>query len=273
MNGITVIGPTGKQSHDDYLTELIHKVWRGDGDRSDLASPPLTPLSELKLIAIGELYEDISEEFDENGSRLVVAEYNLPESVNRDLEMVNYGVAPFVPHLFPVPDSFSVVGESDGKRAVLDLDFYLSKRPGIARTLVGSNKGGLAYKLGAEVFSNFKDISRQNAYHPVSNAGNIIHLSRYFGEREATNTSAGELIFGSKNGSPYKPYNEVILEMMGFVNEHPSFKPERYIMRHHDFKIDFGPEVGKTEFSKQYTLLMERVEREYEKKAQKYKEA
>lgn len=285
MSGVTVIGPIGKQTHDDYLTELIHKVWRGDGDRADLGSFPLTPLSELKLIAIGELYRleqwDASKEYDKNGARLITSTYNLPESVYHDLEMTNYGVAPFVPHLFPVLDSFSVVGKLDDTRVGLDLYFFPGNiQPTGTRAFVQSSQKNLAERLSLarelspEIFC-FGNVEGESAYTKRSVGRKTIDLVPYgikgnvFREEIKIRCSVceGELKFGLEKG---KQYNEIVLEMMGFVSQHPHFNPERYILRHYDFKIDFGPEVGKAEFSRKYDELMKRVQRVFEKKVQRY---
>jgi hypothetical protein len=270
MSGITVIGPRGNQSHDDYLIELIHKVWRGDGNNPDLAPFPLTPVGELKLIAIGELYrmnKNSKPEFDENGSKLVTAKYNIPESVYMDLEMSGYGVSPMVSHLFPVMDSFAIVGQLDGNYAGFGVDFFGNvQRPTRTVAFAQSSDPGLVSEAGRYVFG--LDALDGN---PAYSAGN---LRRELADRRWYNRKGdievvvreGTLQFGGDG----KLQNEVVRGIVERAKGYVRFKPEQYILEHHDFKIDFGPKDGKARFNEGLTELSGRVQTVFQEKAKRY---
>ena len=263
MNGITVIGPMGKQTRDDRLIEIIFNAFKGKGAEKIEAQMVLS----FKILNELDDKDKNQERFDKNKARLITATYNLPESVYHNLEMTNYGVATFVPHLFPVIDSFSVVGKLDDTCVGFDLDFFPRDIQSTGtRVFARSPSKNLVQRLASEMF-NFRDAQGKLAYSTKHTGEEIIDLKHYTGERRRKcSVCDGQLKFGLEKG---KPYNDIVLEMMGFVNRHPHFSPESYILRHYDFKIDFSPEVCKIELSKRYDKLMERVKRVFEKKAQK----
>ena len=270
MTGVGLLGIPGG-TNDDYRMSLMYESFRGNGDKN-LDGHPLTPNHQLVLMAREELErldmkKDPLDQFDKNGARLVTLIYNFPESIEKDLEINDYGITPSSPGLFPYLDSFYITGKLDGIDVGFGIDFFPANiQPTGARTFIDPSKQSLVHKLAEEIYL-FRNAQGKSAYAGVDTENSVIDLSQYMGEQGIKcSVCDGELKFGFEGGKLHK---EIILEMMGFVNKHPHFTSERYILKYYDFKIDFSSKDGEEKFKEGYGKLAERVQKVFKEKAKK----
>jgi len=259
MSGILFIGPGKGETWSDYFIDTVHKLVKGEGKEKALAG-----LS-LRLHAIGELYRDTPEpKFDKYDSRLITSVYNHAESIDKNLELSNYGISPMIAHFFPVLNSFAVVGKLGRYNTGFVLDCFtkdICPTKTLAYTKTNSKK--LIKRVAEEIFS-FKNKNRKPSYTEKSLRRGLLNIERYTNEREIqASISQGEVIFGGEGTS----HNDMIKWMMKSCKNYPNFEPKQYILSHYDFAIDMDPEEGKEKFSEDYQKLMGRVHQVLKEKA------
>ena len=270
MTGITVMGPKGKETQDDYLIRIFHNVFSGKGDQPGLSPFPLTPLSELKLRAISELcvaddQPPFKDEFDSRGSKLITAVYHLPESVHMDLEMSNYGVCPMVPYFFPVMDAFNILGNIRGNPAGFGFEFFANVRKPIKTIAFAQNAPEDFLRRAAITVFNKEHLVEGGYREMVTRTGKF-NLKPY-GRNEEIDAAVVEGLI--QFGGSKRTQNEVARDLMQSCSEYGEFTPEQYTLRHYDFKIDFSPNDGREKFRRGLDELLERVRLVFQDKVEK----
>lgn len=256
---ISVIGPAKGQTYSDYLTETIFMAFKGDEKERKLGKMT------LNFLIISELHRPgQKEKFDENGSKLVTAVYNHQTSVEKDLELTDYGVSPFVDPFFPVLDSFAVFGKLGRSDAGFILD-YFSRDIKLPKTAVVSKSFSKSrIRDAARSVFDFKNPDGKSAYVERDSRRGIVDLSPYKGKKNLRALICeGELAF---NGPPISQ-NDVARTMLENVSQYRGFTPKKWVIKHYDFKIDFKPEDGEEVFNRKYEELGQRIHRVLEKKA------
>jgi hypothetical protein len=269
--GMTIMGPGPNETGDDYEIRVFHQVKMRDGNRTDLHPFPLTPNLILRLKAISELF-DIKEwslkEIPKPQTKTDISRYKLNESVYRDLEVFPYGTAPWVPHLFPVLDSFSVVGKQENDDLGFIIDFCDKEiRPTKALAYSTTMSPHTLIDISKEVFK-LPNEAGESGYVTKAFFKDKLETTLYGLEEniESTNFCVGNLDFKGRA----KTQGEVIEKFMTQIKDYTQFKPELYVFKRYNFPIDFSPKEGKEKFDAGLKDLRERILQTQKEKETRY---
>ena len=214
MTNILIAGPLDKETEDDHFTRIIHQVYRGqEGAEKNSAKLELILEAMRQLCGI--------DGKSEKDCRLNSKLWNFPESVQKDLELHNYGLHPFPVNVFSVADHFAVLGRLGNSYSGFALDFFL-KEIGNTKTFAFSQSKleESLWKAGGEIFG-FKSSSGGIAYTERSLRRGKVDLTPYKQNRTVEAVIyEGELVFGG-NG---KYQNNIIKEFMDLAGNYKVHK-------------------------------------------------
>jgi len=263
MSLVTVMSPAKDETYDDYLTSLIYDAAKGNEKEKKWGE------FYLKLIAMGELLEDLDKdcgESEKKDPRHFIKVYNKEESVNKDLSLYDYGISPLIKHLFPVMNTFAVSGKLGKNKSGFSVDFYSKLiQPTKTNAYIGGNSKKKLRSSAEKIFS-FLDVDNNPAYHELSLKRKKVNSELYAGKKDfVANVCDGEIIFRDGKTSQ----NEIMSKMMQNIKTQDLFVPEKYIIRGYDFAIDTTSYKSEEKFKAHYTEIMQKVHAILEKKAKK----
>jgi len=256
MSGIIICPQQRKEETDfDYFIKLAHDAYRGKGQKQWLAELTLTlrALDEMDSVGARDKTQD-----DSLGKRVRVhlAQYNLSESVERDLDLNPYGVAPSFNHTFSVIDSFAIFGRLGRKKSytgfIID---YFKDMPTRTTAYIQNGTDEIVRYIASQSFGVGNN-SGGIAYSEKAIGKRVLDLSG-LGEREGVEAMVvdGEILFGGEG----REQGKLITEIMQNCHEIRGFTPLRYALRRYDFGIDFGLKDGEKILEAGIRKLWERV--------------
>ena len=258
MSRVMHLYPREGQSEADFWIDQIHKLRKGKGEEKGWAEVAII----MKLL---EEIKDPEPPGETQPHSLSVKVYNLLESVHKDLEVYDYGQAPFNEHVFPVADSLTVVGDLYGSRTGFSLDFY-SKKVKPTQTLafmVGASPKVLR-RAAASVFK-FQNAHGTDAYTAREIEKRVVDLGRLGLEGTVDGLAVeGQLAFGGTKG---KKQREVMRRMVQNYEHLEGFTPDKFVIKSYNF--GFEPHVGKPGWREGLKYLFDRIDAVFEEKAKK----
>lgn len=254
----TIIGPFDNQTEWDYWIQQFWNLRNGTEEEQIMAKVL------IRNEALHELDKPESEDSSKRGFNRDVKVYHLSESVHRDLEVYDYGRMPFTPHVFPVADSLTVVGDLHGAHTGFALDFY-TKEVKPTQTLAFT-KGVSPEVLREAVESVFKfqNAESRNAYVERRILNRAVDLRR-FGLEDTFDGLAieGEVVFGG-NG---RTHREIMKEMVANYESLEGFVPKEFAVCSYNFSLT--PSVGRPGWKEGYDKLKDSVYGLLKEKAEK----
>jgi len=193
--------------------------------------------------------------------------YNLAESVKKDVDLTNYGIAPTFKSFFPIVDSFGVFGRMGKDRLYTGfmIDLF-NKNPTIATAYMQNGEEERVQDLASQAFK-FENNSGGNAYTERNSGKRILDLSR-LGEQEYLESMAvdGEIYFGG----PGKNQSGIVAEFMENCNGIRGFTDLRYGLKTCRFGLDFKVDDGKEVFNQGVQGLQEKIQEYSGEKLERY---
>ena len=261
MSGILFIGPRKGENEHDHFIRMVNTTFHGNEETKGFSH------LELVLTAFRQL-DDSPErpehKFDENGIRTVSMLYNLPQSINHDLELNGYTNIPKFYDFFCAIDKFGILGKIGDARAGFMIDCFANS-PTRTSTFLQTPLEEDVRKFVLEIF-NLTNSSGNSAYSERGLKRGSFELSQYGISIPDCEISDGELRFGGEG----KTYPDMVKGIMESSNKCLIFTPEQYFLSHYEFKIDPKKMKGSEEqIREMFSDLKTRHTRLYEEKARR----